>query len=92
MPANVFRYSGIAVPSAIRMILGSSPIPNQTMNTGIRPNSGRVRRICSNGSTAFSPSRLSPATRASATAATAPNAKPTAIRCSDTSIAPCSVP
>ena len=68
MPANVFRYSGIAVPSAIRMILGSSPIPNQTMNTGIRPNSGRVRRICSNGSTAFSPSRLSPATREAQTA------------------------
>ena len=25
------------------MILGSSPIPNQTMNTGIRPNSGSIR-------------------------------------------------
>ena len=36
--------------------------------------------------------RLSPATRASAIATTAPTAKPTAIRCSETSIAPCSVP
>ena len=92
MPANVFRYSGIAAPSAIRMILGSSPMPNHTMNTGISPNSGKVRSICSSGSTAFSPTRLSPATRASAIAATAPTAKPTAIRCSETSIAPCSVP
>jgi len=66
------------------MISGSSPIPNQTMNTGIRPNSGKVRRICSSGSTAFSPSRLSPATRTSVIAATAPNAKPIAIRCSET--------
>ena len=82
----------MAAPSAIRMILGSSPMPNQTMNTGIRPNSGSMRRICSSGSTAFSPSRLSPATRASAIAVTAPNVKPIAIRCSDTSMAPCSVP
>jgi hypothetical protein len=44
------------------------------------------------GSTASSPTRLSPATRASPIAATAPNAKPIAIRCSETSIAPWSVP
>src|SRR5581483_5903140 len=92
IPANVFRYSGIAAPSAIRMILGSSPMPNHTMNSGIRPNSGSVRRIWRIGSTAFSPSRLSPATSASATAAAAPNAKPIAIRWSETSIAPWSVP
>ena len=63
-------------------------MPNQTMNTGMRPNKGSVRRICMSGSTASSPTRLSPATRASPIAATAPNAKPIAIRCSETSIAP----
>ena len=82
MPANMFRYSGIAAPSAIRMIFGSSPMPNQTMNTGTRPNSGSVRRICSGGSTAFSPSPLSPAISAKTIAAAAPTPKPMAIRCS----------
>jgi hypothetical protein len=88
----VFRYSGIAAPSAISATLGSSPIPNQTMNTGISPNSGTVRSICMSGSTAFSPSRLSPATTASKIPAVPPSANPIAIRCSDTSIPPCSVP
>ena len=46
MPENVFRYSGIATPIEISRILGSSPMPNQTMNTGISPNSGSVRSIC----------------------------------------------
>jgi hypothetical protein len=44
------------------------------------------------GSMAFSPSRLSPAIRASTTVAVPPTAKPIAIRSSETSIAPCSVP
>ena len=74
------------------MILGSSPMPNQTMNTGMSPNSGSVRSICMSGSTAFSPIRLSPAMMASSSAMPAPTAKPMATRSSDTSIAPCSVP
>ena len=83
MPANVFRYSGIATPIAISKILGSSPMPNQTMNTGIRPNSGSVRSICMSGSTAFSPRRLSPALTASTIATMAPQANPTATRSSE---------
>ena len=68
MPANAFRYSGIAAPIAMRRIFGSSPMPNQTMNTGISPNSGSVRSICISGSTAFSPIRLRPAMIASISA------------------------
>ena len=73
-------------------ILGSWPMPNQTMNTGIRPNSGSVRSICISGSTEFSPSLLSPETTPSTSPAAPPTAKPIATRSSDTSMAPCSVP
>ena len=67
-------------------------MPNQRMNTGMRPNSGSVRSICISGSTEFSPSRLSPATSARLAQAAAPRAKPIATRSRDTSIADCSVP
>ncbi len=78
-------YSGMAVPIAISRILGSSPMPNQTMKTGISPNSGRVRSICISGSTARSPGLLSPAVTARTMAAAAPQAKPVATRSRETS-------
>src|ERR1017187_4140369 len=92
IPENVLRYSGMAAPSAISTTLGSSPMPNQTMNTGIKPNSGSVRTICMSGSTEFSPRRLSPATMARIRPAPPPRVKPIATRLSETSIASCSVP
>ena len=67
-------------------------MPNQTMKTGMSPNSGSVRSICSSGSMAFSPIRLRPAVTARISAAAAPNAKPSATRCSEIAIPPCSVP
>ena len=82
----------MAAPSAISVIFGISPIPNQTMNTGISPNSGSVRSACMIGSTAFSPNRLSPAAIARITAQPPPIAKPIATRSSEMAIAPCSVP
>ena len=82
----------MAVPMAIRMIFGASPMPNQTMNTGMSPNSGSVRSICMRGSTAFSPIRLSPAMSASSRPMVPPTAKPTATRSSETASAPWSVP
>ena len=82
----------MAAPRAISSTLGSSPMPNQTMNTGISPNSGSVRSICSSGSTAFSPSLLRPAITARTRPTEPPSAKPMATRSSDTTIAPCSVP
>ena len=84
MPAKVFRYSGIAAPMAIRRIFGASPMPNQTMKTGMSPNSGSVRSICMSGSTAFSPIRLRPAMNASSRPMVAPKAKPMATRSSET--------
>ncbi|MER5626901.1 hypothetical protein [Streptosporangium sp. NPDC002544] len=47
------------------------------MKSEIRPNSGSARSICSGGSTAFSPTRPSPATRA----------RPIAARWNETAIA-----
>ena len=88
----MFRYSGIVAAIAISRTLGSSPIPNQTMNTGISPNSGSVRSICIGGSAAYSPNWLSPVTSASRMPAVAPTPKPIATRSSETSIASCSVP
>ena len=92
MPAKVLRYSGNATPSAMSAIFGVSPIPNQMMNSGIRPNSGSVRSICIGGSTASSPTRLRPATTDSASPIEAPTTKPTSTRCTETRVAAPSVP
>ena len=92
IPENVFRYSGNATPIATSAIFGVSPMPIQTMNSGISPKWGSVRSICIGGSTASSPMRLRPATTARATPIAAPTAKPSPTRWTETSVAAPSVP
>ena len=53
-------------------------MPNQTMNTGIRPSSGTLRSDLQQRVDGVSPIRLSPVTTASSTATMTPIAKPTA--------------
>ena len=57
---KVFRYSGKLTPSATSSTLGSSPMPNQRMNNGIRPRCGNARSICIGGSTEASTQRDKP--------------------------------
>ena len=65
MPANVLTYIGNSAPSTTIRILGMSPMPNQTMNSGSRPSSGIDRTALSTGSKAYSPIRLRPLATAS---------------------------
>ena len=92
MPANVLMYIGNRADSMTNSTLGSSPMPNQTMNSGISPSSGTLRSACRIGSAIASPMRLSPVTMASSTPTVTPIAKPTAQRSQDTSSDSCSVP
>ena len=64
---------GNVVATAIRMILASSPMPNQTMNSGTSDRKGSARKIWSGESSSSSPSRQKPVI----TPSTSPVATPT---------------
>lgn len=56
-PECTLRYIGNSTPSATSSTFGSSPMPNQRMNSGTRPRCGSVRSICTGGSTSSPPQR-----------------------------------
>lgn len=66
---------------------GASPMPNQMMNSGIRPTNGTVRSICTGASTRSSPILNSPETRASPVPTTVPSSSPNATRWSEVPMA-----
>ncbi len=74
-------------PKATRAIFGVSPMPNQMMNSGMRPTNGTVRIICTDASMRSSPSRNSPAISARRIPTDPPSSTPLPARRSDTAIA-----
>lgn len=71
---------------------GASPMPNQMMNSAIRPTNGTVRSICTGASTRSSPILNRPETRASPVPTTVPSSSPNATRCSEVPMAEASEP
>ena len=63
-------------PSAIRISLGSSPMPNQMISSGIRPTTGTVRSIWIGASMMSSPTLNRPEISAAITAAVSPKKQP----------------
>ena len=92
IPANRFRYSGKNTPSAIRISLGSSPMPNQMISSGIRPTTGTVRSIWIGASMTSSPTLNRPAISAAISAAVRPKSSPSPTRCAEARMASCSSP
>ena len=79
-PPAVDTYIGNVVATAIRMILASSPMPNQTMNSGTSDRKGSARRIWSGESSSSSPSRQKPVITPSTSPVATPMASPAAAR------------
>lgn len=88
----MLKYRGYVTPSATSAIFGVSSMPNHTMNSGMRPTQGMARNMPIEESTTSSPSRKSPATSDSASAADPPIRNPVAALRPDAAMASGSSP